>query len=521
MESNFEFLRSLHPDLAELGAALEYAWAPELPSYYAGAVESMLRRLIWRGLQACGGYRFDDPVELEGFQVVDSHGRAVVANPDAAPSSRATLAELIECCRELLPGGWKKNLQFVADWLEGVRAGNRIQLLEVDLVLRALHGLATWLGSVSDQVGNVAPTGAYVPLVELLVRRCHELQSANNNLCQALLSQEIRQSVQDDGKPNGQVSLGVELASSSNVDASTREESQLMSSTSEPMPANSLPAADSRATGNGHPLIEVPGLDGPVKLIIRLGAGGMGTVWKGFHEELGVVAVKQLRTPFPVVFHREVAALRAAQHPNVIRLHAAGMHPEAGAWIVMEYAGGGCLTKVISERPGVESLALRYMRQVLAGLAHLHRLGLVHRDIKPANLLLDCEGNVKVADMGLARPVGHGATVTMSGAAVGTPWYMSPEQIGGTNEISCATDVWSAGVVFYELLRGEQLFSAHNPLLAAYEVKTKDLKLSSKLFGKSPKVIAWLERCLERRAVQRFPDAGQALVALENALGNG
>ncbi len=519
MESNFEFLRSEYPELAELGTALEYSLTPQMEPAYAGAVENMFRQLIWRGHLALAG-PYKDPSEVEDFKVTDRKGRPIEANPRAAPESRASLADLVECCREVVPNAWKADIKFVVDWLEGVKERRPIRLHDIDPVLRALHGVATWLMSVRGQRRSDEILNPYIPLVELLVRRCNLLQAANTYLGSRVEAQF--------GKESGEGCDGGEAPPKSHVEMSDltvhggqqRSGSVLMSGGANSISAVPRLETPQREVAGGHALVEVPGLEGPVKLVMRLGAGAMGTVWKGHHERLGLVAVKQLRFNAPERFYREVAALQAAHHPNVIKMHAAGMHPEAGAWIVMEYAGGGALTHLIAQKPGVEEVALRCIRQILAGLAHLHRLGLVHRDIKPDNLLLDSAGNVKVADMGLARPLAHGQTLTMTGVPVGTPWYMSPEQVSGTEEVTGASDVWSAGVVLYELLRGERLFKAPNPLLVAHQVKAQEIRLSEALYGKSPKLIAWLGCCLERQAANRFPDASRALVALEHVTGS-
>lgn len=519
MESNFAFLRGAFPHLAELGVALEYSLTPQVTPDYAGAVENMLRELVWRGHLALAG-SYNDPSEMEFFKVIDRRGRAIEADPKAAPESRASLSDLIESCREVVPNAWKADLKHVVDWVAGVKAGKSIALLEIDGVLRALHGVAAWLMSVRRQNEHTEPPNPYVPLVELLVRRCNWLQTANRHSGRNIEVQRDSASSKECSESDTLSPTQLELSHLTAAAGEGQNGSALVGGGVEPSARNSAQMAALGGDAAGQPLIEVPGLEGSVKLIMRLGAGAMGTVWKGHHDKLGIVAVKQLRTQVPWLFYREVAALRATQHPNVIKMYAAGMHPEAGAWIVMEYAGGGNLTKFITENPGVEEVAVRCIRQILAGLAHLHRMGLIHRDIKPANLLLDSDGNVKVADMGLARPLAHGQTLTMTGVPVGTPWYMSPEQVSGTEEVTGASDVWSAGVVLYELLRGERLFKAPNPLLVAHQVKAQEIRLSEALYGKSPKLIAWLGRCLERQAANRFPDASRALVALEHVTGS-
>ena len=207
---------------------------------------------------------------------------------------------------------------------------------------------------------------------------------------------------------------------------------------------------------------------GRYRLERKLGSGGMADVWLAEDQELGrKVAIKMLHeryandTQFVERFRREATHAAGLSHPNVVSIFDRG---EAGGsyYIVMEYVEGRTLKELIVTRgPCPVPVAISYVRQVLAALRYAHRNGIVHRDIKPHNVLVDHEGRVKVADFGIARA--GSSQMTEAGSIIGTAQYLSPEQARGA-PVDESSDLYSTGVVLYELLTGEVPFDGETPV---------------------------------------------------------
>ena len=195
-----------------------------------------------------------------------------------------------------------------------------------------------------------------------------------------------------------------------------------------------------------------------------LGKGGMGAVYKAHQQRLDrVVAVKILPTEvsddpaFAERFTREARTLAKLNHPNIVQVHDFG---QAGQYFyfVMEYVDGLNLRQMIEAGRLESTEALAIVPDICAALQFAHDVGIVHRDIKPENILIDQHGRVKIADFGLAMLLDREpADVTLTGAnqVMGTPHYMAPEQMKGSHTIDHRADIYSLGVVFYELLTGE------------------------------------------------------------------
>jgi serine/threonine protein kinase/tetratricopeptide (TPR) repeat protein len=207
----------------------------------------------------------------------------------------------------------------------------------------------------------------------------------------------------------------------------------------------------------------------------RIGRGGMGDVWQAVDESLGrKVAVKCLKPLTPGAdtttarvteerFRREARLAAALQHRGVTVVHDFGEH-DGGLFLVMELLDGRNLAQLLEDNggrplpvPDITDIA----EQVAAALAYTHERGIVHRDLKPANIIRLTDGAVKICDFGIAR-LGHDAGVTSrltsTGIAVGTPHYMSPEQIGGGDDVDHRADLYSLGCVLYELATGAPPF---------------------------------------------------------------
>jgi serine/threonine-protein kinase len=215
-------------------------------------------------------------------------------------------------------------------------------------------------------------------------------------------------------------------------------------------------------------------LDGRYRLDQRLGAGGMGVVYKGEQVALGKpVAVKLLHdalASIPDLFkrlQREAQAMSKLGHPNLVSVIDSGV-AEGVPFLVMDFISGKTLADVLAEGRMPAVRAVRIAKQILAGVSHAHALGVVHRDLKPDNILLlsDVEGDfVKILDFGLAKLVhqSEGTQLTNSGFALGTPGYMSPEQARGA-ESDERSDLYSVGVILYHLVTGRKPFMADSPL---------------------------------------------------------
>jgi beta-lactam-binding protein with PASTA domain/predicted Ser/Thr protein kinase len=208
--------------------------------------------------------------------------------------------------------------------------------------------------------------------------------------------------------------------------------------------------------------------DGRYRIVRRLGSGGMANVYLAEDQELGRrVAIKILNDrhagdeQFVERFRREAKNAASLSHPNIVSIYDRG-EAEGTYYIAMEYLDGKSLKELILERgPAPVSVAVDYARQILAALRFAHRNGIVHRDIKPHNVLVDGEGHLKVTDFGIARA--GASQMTEEGSIIGTAQYLSPEQARGT-QVDQTSDLYSLGIVIYEMLTGTVPFTGDSPV---------------------------------------------------------
>jgi serine/threonine-protein kinase len=208
--------------------------------------------------------------------------------------------------------------------------------------------------------------------------------------------------------------------------------------------------------------------DGRYTVVRKLGAGGMANVYLAEDQELGRrVAIKILNErhanddQFVERFRREAKNAAALSHPNIVSIYDRG-EAEGTYYIAMEFLDGRTLKELVVARgPAPITVSVEYARQILSALRFAHRHGIVHRDIKPHNVLVDAEGRVKVTDFGIARA--GTSQMTEAGSIVGTAQYLSPEQARGTN-VDQRSDVYSLGIVLYELLTGTVPFNGDTPV---------------------------------------------------------
>jgi serine/threonine-protein kinase len=209
--------------------------------------------------------------------------------------------------------------------------------------------------------------------------------------------------------------------------------------------------------------------DGRYKIVKKIGAGGMADVYLAEDQELGrQVAIKILNDrhagdeQFVERFRREAQNAAGLNHPNIVSIYDRG-EAEGTYYIAMEFLDGRSLKELIVARgPSPIPVAIGYARQVLAALRFSHRNGIVHRDIKPHNVIVDAEGRIKVTDFGIAR-AGAASQMTEAGSIIGTAQYLSPEQARGA-PVDQTSDLYSVGVLLYELLTGTVPFTGDTPV---------------------------------------------------------
>jgi serine/threonine protein kinase len=261
-----------------------------------------------------------------------------------------------------------------------------------------------------------------------------------------------------------------------------------------------------------------------------LGKGSIGKVWLARHRRFGRrVALKTVhleqkfeddldRDEFYKRLQREAELCGAMQHPNIVTLYDVGYDDEdLVSYLATEYVDGeSLLARLRRTRPLPLNEAVSIAADVLRGLVYAHSKGIIHRDIKPANILLTSQGQAKIADFGVARPLHSSLTATRS--LVGTPNYMSPEQVR-TTPVSTRSDLFSAGVVMYEMLTGVKPFGSPDLSGILYNVVNHVPALANEVNPSVPEGLAKIvARLLEKRPEDRYENAGDALTDLD-ALG--
>jgi serine/threonine protein kinase len=204
---------------------------------------------------------------------------------------------------------------------------------------------------------------------------------------------------------------------------------------------------------------------GPYEIDQELGSGSMGTVYRGRNLETGEkVAIKVIAPGLGANetalarFEREMEVLKQLRHPNIVRLIATGRYRKVVPFYVMEYIQGESLDRVLQRKTLFSwEEVVELGRQLCAALRHAHDKNIIHRDLKPSNLMVTTDGTVKLTDFGIAKDLDLTA-LTGANCTVGTAAYMSPEQCRGERTLSHKSDLYSLGVVFYELLTGEKPF---------------------------------------------------------------
>jgi eukaryotic-like serine/threonine-protein kinase len=252
-----------------------------------------------------------------------------------------------------------------------------------------------------------------------------------------------------------------------------------------------------------------------------LGKGGMGIVYKAHDRDLDdVVAIKTLRSEAlsadPTLldrFKQEIRLARRITHPNILRTHDLG-ETNGLRYLSMEFVKGITLKHLIEQDQLLPTpVALRVAKQICAGLAAAHEVGVIHRDIKPQNIIIDPSGALKIMDFGIAR-LTQERGMTSTGTVVGTPDYMSPEQARGM-PLDFRSDIYSTGVVLYEMFTGSLPFEGDSPLAVVLKhVQEKPPSPQAKNPRIDPKIAAIILKCMEKDPGDRYQTVNDLYEAL-------
>lgn len=269
---------------------------------------------------------------------------------------------------------------------------------------------------------------------------------------------------------------------------------------------------------------------GRYELVRVLGRGAMGLVYEGRDPRLGrKVAIKTilkthladpaLAREYSSRFVREAQAAARLAHPNIVTVHDFGEDDEV-SYLVMEFIEGRELAQLFDERTPFDlASAVRIVCDLLEALAYAHDHGVVHRDVKPANVMIDRAGRVKLTDFGVARLVDSNADRTLPGTMVGTPSYMSPEQVQGL-AVGSRTDLFAVGIVLYQFLTGSRPFSGGGPWEIQRQIVHDQPRAPSAVNPALPTALdAVMQRALAKDPHDRYPDARTFAADLQQAAG--
>lgn len=268
------------------------------------------------------------------------------------------------------------------------------------------------------------------------------------------------------------------------------------------------------------------GLFGDYELLEEIGRGGMGVVYRARQRSLGrIVALKMiLAGEFANAtevrrFHAEATAAAKLSHPNIVPVFEVNQC-EGRHFFSMTLVEGPTLDHVLKMKPLDPEKAAEIVRKIALAAAYAHERGIIHRDLKPANILLDGNGEPRIADFGLAKWGDGDGTNERTGDIVGTPSYMAPEQAAGrVNQITAAADVYSLGAILYACVTGRPPFTGETKFETVVAVVESEATLPRQINRLVPRELEWIIlRCLEKQPDNRYASAGALAEDLEHYL---
>lgn len=264
---------------------------------------------------------------------------------------------------------------------------------------------------------------------------------------------------------------------------------------------------------------------GPYRVESRVGQGGMATVYKAYHESLDrYVAIKVMHIAlseeesFIERFRREAQIVARLGHANIIPIYDSAVY-EHQPYIVMKYIEGETLKQRMRRQPLTLEEVTEVIDAVAGALDYAHENDVLHRDVKPSNVMLDGKGTPYLTDFGLARVASLGESTLSADVMLGTPQYISPEQARGVRQLDAGTDIYSLGVLLYELVVGRVPFTADTPYTIIHDHIYKPLPLPTFVNpGVPPQVEQVLVKVLAKERQQRYNTAGDLAVAMREAV---
>jgi len=263
---------------------------------------------------------------------------------------------------------------------------------------------------------------------------------------------------------------------------------------------------------------------GPYRIIEQLGQGGMATVFKAYHASLDrYVALKVLHPAFredqtfTSRFQREARVVARLEHPNIVPIYDYSEY-ESRPFLVMKYIEGDTLKARLNQGPLTSEEIERVVNSVGSALAYAHKQGILHRDVKPSNVMIAKDGTMYLADFGLARIADAGESTMSSDSIMGTPQYISPEQAMGVKDLDAGTDIYSFGVMLYEMVVGQVPFSADTPFSIIHDHIYTPLPLPTKVNPKVPEPVQRvLLKALAKNRLDRYTSTEELMTAFKQA----
>jgi serine/threonine protein kinase len=264
---------------------------------------------------------------------------------------------------------------------------------------------------------------------------------------------------------------------------------------------------------------------GPYQITAQLGQGGMATVYKAYHSKLDrYVAIKVMHPAFKddgnflARFEREAQIVAKLEHPHIVPVYDYS-ETDGQPYLVMKFIEGRTLKRILSGGPPTLEQILNILTPIAGALTYAHKQGVLHRDIKPSNIVMDNNGVPYLTDFGLARIAQAGESTMSADMILGTPQYISPEQARGERNLDSRTDLYSLGVILYEMVVGRVPFNADTPYAIVHDHIYSDLPKPSLLNPDIPPAVeAMLIKALSKNPADRYNTANEMIDAFRRAV---